>query len=753
MSVPDPIHWSFPLPRTHTGLLLGNGLQGLMIWGSHSLNITFGRAGFWDHRGGNAFTSRTTYDEVRRLLEADDHATLRTLFQLPGDSGSPNPSTQRPDRPRQLGGGRLELHFDQGYIPVQGTLHPGDGHAEILLRAPSQQEALVTIYQARGQEVAWISLPGSLRATVRLVPAWDHVHAELEPIGIQPPHRWQSADGGGFEQTLPEDDPLALAWHRDGATLVVATALGPGAAARAAESAATAPLPRLATESATWWRAYWDEMPTLSLPDPVLQEAWAYGAFKQAGLTAPCDVAATLQGPWMEEYQIPPWSNDYHFNINVEMIYWPALATGRWSHFEPLWRMIHRWMPELRANGQAFFKNPGALMLPHAVDDRCAAVGAFWTGMIDHACSAWMAQMAWLHYRYSLDETVLRETAWPLLVGAFEGYWSMLEDDGEALRLPVSVSPEFKGARTDAWGRNASFQLAACHMLASILPRAAALLGHPLDPRWSEVATRLPAYATVTTSRQKEYPEGQATRIALWEGMDLLESHRHHSHLGGICPFATIDPGDPRHREIVRESFFHWVRTGAGAWSGWCVPWAAILCARMGWADGAISWLHWWHQVFTNEGRGTLHDAHHPGNSTLFKTGSDATATPDDANMQASNREIMQADAGMGVVTAILELLVQCRPDGIHLLPSLPTRWRTLTFDGIHAEGGFQLGATVRNGRVTEVRVTARAASELILHLPHPGPWTGHGLTFQGPVLRRRMNAGECLALASPAPA
>lgn len=545
MSVPDPIHWSFPLPRTHTGLLLGNGLQGLMIWGSHSLNITFGRAGFWDHRGGNAFTSRTTYDEVRRLLEADDHATLRTLFQLPGDSGSPNPSTQRPDRPRQLGGGRLELHFDQGYIPVQGTLHPGDGHAEILLRAPSQQEALVTIYQARGQEVAWISLPGSLRATVRLVPAWDHVHAELEPIGIQPPHRWQSADGGGFEQTLPEDDPLALAWHRDGATLVVATALGPGAAARAAESAATAPLPRLATESATWWRAYWDEMPTLSLPDPVLQEAWAYGAFKQAGLTAPCDVAATLQGPWMEEYQIPPWSNDYHFNINVEMIYWPALATGRWSHFEPLWRMIHRWMPELRANGQAFFKNPGALMLPHAVDDRCAAVGAFWTGMIDHACSAWMAQMAWLHYRYSLDETVLRETAWPLLVGAFEGYWSMLEDDGEALRLPVSVSPEFKGARTDAWGRNASFQLAACHMLASILPRAAALLGHPLDPRWSEVATRLPAYATVTTSRQKEYPEGQATRIALWKAWTSSKATATTATSAASVPSPPSIPGIP----------------------------------------------------------------------------------------------------------------------------------------------------------------------------------------------------------------
>ena len=46
------LHWSFPLTRTHTGVLLGNGVQGLMVWGAKTLNITVGRAGFWDHRSG-----------------------------------------------------------------------------------------------------------------------------------------------------------------------------------------------------------------------------------------------------------------------------------------------------------------------------------------------------------------------------------------------------------------------------------------------------------------------------------------------------------------------------------------------------------------------------------------------------------------------------------------------------------------------------------------------------------------------------
>ncbi|MCU0368253.1 MAG: hypothetical protein MUF39_05435, partial [Cyclobacteriaceae bacterium] len=52
--------WNFPLNRTHTGILLGNGTQGLMVWGKdNQLKITIGRAGFWDHRGGNEFSART----------------------------------------------------------------------------------------------------------------------------------------------------------------------------------------------------------------------------------------------------------------------------------------------------------------------------------------------------------------------------------------------------------------------------------------------------------------------------------------------------------------------------------------------------------------------------------------------------------------------------------------------------------------------------------------------------------------------
>lgn len=725
------LHWDFPLPRPHTGILLGNGWQGLMIWGVDALCLTVARAGFWDHRGGRKVAAQATYQEVRRLLEAGDEAGLRQLFS------GPAPIPGQPQRPRQIGGGRLEIRFPDHYRPVRARLHVTEGWVEVILAAPHGGVETLVIDQARGVEIAWLEIPSTLRCEIALQPAWDFLEMEMRATGMAAPTRWQTSNEGGFAQSLPEDEALAVAWWRNDGFLLLATALGPDAAATAQASLRKAEVDYLRRSARRWWKEYWQGIPQLRLPDSVLRELYLYGVYKQAGLTTPETVPATLQGPWMEEYQFPPWSNDYHFNINVQMIYWPALGTGRWSHFRPLWQMLAGWLPLLRDYGARFFQHPEALLLPHAVDDHGSVIGNFWTGTIDHACTAWMGQLAWLYYRYSNDRECLRELAWPLLTGAFAGFWSMLESSEGRLSLPVSVSPEFKGARMDAWGRNASFQLAACHMLVRILPEAARILQQPIDARWQQVAEQLPPYCTVTAPRTREHPEHLDTRIALWEGMDLLESHRHHSHLAGLYPFATIDPAATTHSAIVEASVFHWTRTGAGAWSGWSFPWAAILHARLGRPDAAIHWLHTGRRVFFNEGRGSLHDPSFPGVSTIL------TAPPE----PGKNREIMQMDASLGAVTAILELLVQCRPDGIHLLPAIPQGWRDFGFQGIYAEGGFRFDANVSGGHVQEIRVEALHNGELVLHHGLGEKYFVNGRERTGSVCRQSLLQGDLLLL------
>jgi alpha-L-fucosidase 2 len=743
---PKVLVWQFPARRPHAGALLGNGRQGLMVWGQgRQLNITIGRAGFWDRRGGNDFTARTTYRDVKRLLEAKDEAGLRKVF------AQPTKAEGSPKEPQQVGGGRLELTLPVGWQLLRAELNLLRAELKVIATSPGGQAATFRLRQAVPEELAWLELPPALlgKLEIKLVPSWEFVKDQLAKVGVAPPQVWQSPSPTGqvvgFTQTLPADEPLSIGYQLRGANLLINSHLGRGAQAQAALNLSLAQPSLLARTADAWWQTYWAEVPAVSLPDPVLQEIVDYGLYKQACLTPPHGVAATLQGCFNEDYQLPPWSNDYHFNINIQMIYQPALMTNRPGHLWTMWNLIKEWMPRLQANGSQFFGRDGALMLPHAVDDRCQVVGTFWSGTIDHACTAWMAQLAWQHYRYTLDQPLLTDLAWPLLNGAFEGYWAMLERQTdstgtERFTLPVSVSPEYRGSRLDAWGRNASFQLAALHAMAEMLPQAAAALGRPVDPRWAEVRAKLPLYATITHTVQDEFNLVRK-QIALWEGLPLPESHRHHSHLASIYPFKTIDPLAAEHQELVNNSLLAWTAQGMGAWSGWCVPWAATLRARVNQPETAISLLYWWRQNFVNEGRGTLHDAYTPGLSLL--------ASPVRAKLPPSqpNREIMQMDAGFGALSAVLELLVQERRNGVHVLPSLPLGWATASFTNLRVEGAFLLGAKVEKGQTGQITVKSLRGGKLrLVHYLGPN-WTLNGQPQTGPVLERECAPGEQLVL------
>ncbi len=748
---PRTLTWQFPLPRPHTGVLLGNGTQGIMVWGGgRTLHLTISRTGFWDHRGGVDFDTKTTFTDLKANLVAGNEAAIKAAFAVPK---SEKPSL---GHPQQLGGGRLDVTLPFGWLIQYGNLFTDRGLLQLVVRDPQQVSHVLNIRQAASLEVTDLEIPKALRGKLvfKLLPHYSFVGETLRAASIEEP-TWvvKEANGkGAFIQPLPEDDPLLVGYDlvNDQHLYIQTSNLYYNRKSRRFDYPAMQALldkaPSAIAAADTFWINYYKVVPQIALPDPLLQEIIDYGLYKQAIATSPNGLACTLQGPFMEDYQLPPWSNDYHFNINIQQIYTPALATSRLANFRPLWRMVNGWMPQLKKNGEAFFGRKGALMLPHAVDDRCHVVGTFWTGTIDHACTAWMAMMAWQNYRYGLEQpdaaALLSQTAWPLLNGAFEGYFAMLEETdnekgGKRFSLPVSVSPEYRGSEMNAWGRDASFQLAALHRICRILPQAAAALGKPVDPRWADVDNRLPPYTTFKGKYMQEWSLSNE-RIALWEGMDLIESHRHHSHLGGVYPFATINLNDPAQRKMVNNTLAAWRFKGAGGWSGWSVPWASVLLSRTGQTDAAIKWLHYWHENYVNEGRGTLHNANTNGTSLL--------GSPD-WEKETQNHEVMQLDAGFGALTAVLELLVQSRDEAIYVLPDRPRTWQNLRFDDIRADGSFLIGATVKEGAVTEVRVKSLAGGTLRLAHPFGKRFLVNGTPQENPLLTRECKPGEVLTL------
>ena len=709
--------WQFPLTRTHTGALIGNGVQGLMVWGvDNQLNITIGRASFWDRRGGKDFLKNTTYKQVKNFLYSKNEQGLRQAF---GMDVEPEPGI--PGRPHQIGGGRLEIEMPEGWKLTKGVLDLNYGIFEVAARNENGDLEIILIRQSVFEETAAITLSSKMNGLVKikLIPSWEHVKEELELVGIQPPEQWTDQREGrptihGFIQKLPEDEPLAIGYKRtENNRIILGSSVAENAVDNVVDELRDIPVWQIIKEDVDWWDNYWKEVPKINLPNPLLQDIVNYGLYKQAIATPEHGIACSLQGPFNEEYQLPPWSNDYHYNINIEMIYMPTLATNQADHLQPVWDMILEMMPALKENGEHFFGREGALMLPHAVDDEGTVVGTFWTGTIDHACTAWMAQMAWLHYRYTMNQEVLKTVAWPLLNGAFEGYWAMMEekrnkDGSKSLSLPVSVSPEFKGSRLDAWGRDASFQLAAAHMIAEIMPKAAEAMGQEVDDRWREVSEKLPRFTTFTGPSSLESPERQTERIALWEGMDLIESHRHHSHMAGIYPFDAYDPLDPEIRHITRATYENWVRKGAGVWSGWCVPWASILHNRNNEPEAAVSWLLYWYRNYLNEGRGTLHDAAFRGMSNIVSDWHNVLDID-------QNREKMQLDAGFGALSAVIDLLVYQKRGTVYVLPNIHRDWQEFDFEGIIVEGGFAIGAVVKENKTQSISIKSKYGGKIKL--------------------------------------
>jgi len=705
----DPLAWPFPAERVHGGIPLGNGTFGALIWGDGApLRITVNRADYWDHHGGLKWSEEASYARLRECLERGDEAELRRVFEGRGSA------SERPARPTRLPMGRVDLAADADASVQRAALDMAAGEASlVLLAGGAQLRVRCLVPREEPALAALVEGPGAarLRPCARPVDAPD-VLRHLRGLGYPDPSPFGGREEGGWVQERPAEPALAVAWRRTGtcpsrAELFVCAAYGPTPEAAVAEARGLLDrlqakgYDRLADETATWWRRYWRTACRVSLPERDIELLYYLGMYKLAGLSMPGTPAATLQGPWVEEHQLPPWAGDYHFNINVQECYWPCYGGNHPEALQPLVKLLDSWKPKLREYARCLTGRTDGLMLPHAVDDRCTCMGGFWTGSVDHGSTAWVGQLLWLYYRYTLDRDFLAATAYPFLKGAMRVFEAMLDDSGEALALPVSVSPEFGGAGFQAWGRNASFQLAAIHWLCRALVEASETLSVDADDRetWRAIDRRLPVAAVIESAGRRE--------IGVWEGRALDESHRHHSHLAGVYPFDVFDyHGSHADRSLVENSMQRWTRMGMGLWTGWAMPWASILCARTARPETAVEMLRLYRRAFMNEGFASLHDARFPGLTVFWR-----------------RRDLMQIEAALAAAAAVLELLAHTAQGVLHLFAGAPAEWADASFENLRVEGACLVSAERRNRRVEQVRIRSEAGGALRI----ANPWAAAG--------------------------
>ena len=727
----------FPLPRIQTGAVLGNSYLGILLWGENNLlNISFGCSALWDHRGGMEWTEKINFKDLYTHLQNKDMEKIRDMFK----STTENVPGQ-PKCPCLVPVGRIELHLVEKSKLTHYELRLADGLLKIFYTAPDGTEKVME-FRLDMEEKGRFSFfaPDVKEFIVR--DSYSMSNGALASISIPEPERFSTANGHGFANMLPVDDGFGLFCRQDGAQFSVKFARAKDAAElkQTLLAAEQVDFNALTAENTNWWSQYWKDIPKVGIDNPALEELYWYGLYKFGAMTDESGWPAGLQGPWLEDNSFPPWSGDYHLNINLEMCYWPAYRANRPRNLMPVFKMLLDWKDKLRYNAKCFVGIDDGIMVPHAVDDHGTCMGGFWTGSIDHACAAWVAQMMFDYCDYYSDMEFLRTEVFDFMKGVMRVFQAMITRTADgALELPVSVSPEYGGSLMTAWGKNASFQVAAIHRLAENLLTAAEWLKVTPDPFWQEIREKLPLASIHTPVRggqhMEEFRYPGEKEIALWDGQILEESHRHHSHLAGICPFDTLDQNDPEWKDIICHSRRIWQGKGMGMWAGWSMAWAAMLNTRLNGGESAELTLEIFKRFYTNEGGNSRHDTNFKGFSFMA---------------DQLRPEIMQMDAAMGSVTAIQEMFVHARRNILYV-GTIPQRWKNSFVENMPAPGGFCVSGKFHRGTCPELQITAGRDNTLRLSLPAPvTEWQiPANAVVENNVLTISMKAGETLTLKS----